>query len=81
MTYQIKIAGMLDSSWSDWLGNVNISAERSEDGSLVTTIIVFTDDQASLFGIIDHIRDLNIKLLAVTGIENENNYPNLGGLA
>ncbi len=79
MTYQIIIAGTLDRSWSDWLGNVSILAEQSSNGSFITTITIHTDDQARLFGIIDQIRDLNIKLLAVTGIENKSNDSDLGG--
>ncbi len=66
MIYQIKIAGALDRSWSDWLGNIKITSEKREDGSLITTLTVNSADQSTLFGILDRIRDLNIILISVT---------------
>jgi hypothetical protein len=77
MKYQIKIAGMLDQSWFDWLGDVSFANERAEDGSITTTLTVDATDQPMLFGILDHIRDMNMPLLAVTKMDNEfgNNLP------
>jgi hypothetical protein len=61
------VIGELDGSWSEWLGEVQISPERQEDGKMVTTLTVDAVDQATLFGILDRIRDLNIPLVSVTG--------------
>jgi hypothetical protein len=66
MNYQIKIAGMLDQSWADWLGSIKMDSEQLEDGSIITTLIVDADDQARIFGILDRIRDMNITLVAVS---------------
>ena len=66
MSYRIKIAGGLDQSWSDWLGEVKMVPEQLQDGTSITTLTIDTDDPAHLFGILDHIRDLNIKLISVT---------------
>ncbi len=66
MSYRIKIAQVLDQSWSDWLGEVKMVTEPTHDGTLITTLIVDTDDSAQLFGILDHIRDLNLTLVSVT---------------
>jgi hypothetical protein len=71
MKYQIKIAGVLDQSWSDWLGNVEMASEQLEDGSMVTILMVDANDQSKLFGILDHLRDLNIALIAVSSGEND----------
>ena len=71
MNYQIKIAGVLDESWSDWLGSMKMVSEQVEDGSMVTTVTVKADDQSKLFGILDHLRDLNIALIAMTSIEDD----------
>lgn len=64
MVYQIKVRGELDQSWSDWLGGVKITSELVQDGSVTTTLTA--TDQPTLFGILDHIRDLNLVLIAVT---------------
>jgi hypothetical protein len=66
MIYQIKVKGELDKSWSEWLGNIQISMEDQQDGTVVTTLTVDVTDQSTLFGILDRIRDLNILLVSVT---------------
>ncbi len=71
MKYQIKIAGVLDQSWADWLGRMEMSSEQAEDGSMVTILTVKADDQSKLFGILDHIRDLNITLISVTPCDDQ----------
>jgi hypothetical protein len=73
MVYQIKIKGALDQSWSNWLGDVNIHAERMEDGSVITTLMGDLIDQATLFGILDRIRDLNLVLVSVNQGEMDRN--------
>jgi hypothetical protein len=71
MKYQIKIAGVLDQNWSDWLGSVEMESGQVEDGSMVTILRVDANDQSKLFGILDHLRDLNIALIAVSSGEND----------
>jgi len=65
MVYQIKINGALDQTWSNWLGNVDIRTSQTDDDGVITTLSVDLVDQAALFGILDHIRDLNLKLVSV----------------
>ncbi len=71
MSYQIKIAAVLDQSWSDWLGEVKMNTEQLQDGTLITTLTVATGDPALLFGILDHLRDLNITLISVTSSDDK----------
>jgi hypothetical protein len=71
MIYQIKIKGALDRSWSDWLGEVEITTEQAEDGFVITTMLVDAADQPALFGILDRIRDLNLILIHVIRIEEK----------
>jgi hypothetical protein len=66
MIYQIKVIGMLDHSWLEWLGGIQLSSEDQADGSVLTTLTVDATDQSTLFGILDRIRDLNICLVSVT---------------
>jgi hypothetical protein len=78
MIYQIKVQGELDQSWSDWLGEVEITAARAEDGSVITTIVVDAADQPALFGVLDRIRDLNFILIHVGRVgEGGNAIPDL----
>lgn len=66
MIYQLKVKGELDQSWSEWLGSIQITSEKQEDGSVITTLKVDAADQSALFGILDRIRDLNLTLILVT---------------
>jgi hypothetical protein len=66
MIYQLKVAGELDASWTDWLGSIHCEVEKQEDGTVITTLTVDAVDQSFLFGILDRIRDLNIFLISVT---------------
>ena len=66
MIYEIRVQGELDQSWSNWLGSVQMIAEKQEDGSVMTTLRVDVTDQSALFGILDRIRDLNIVLFSVS---------------
>lgn len=71
MIYRITIKGTLDQSWSDWLGDIEITTDPAENGSMVTTLRVDAADQSALFGILDHIRDLNLDLLSVARCDGE----------
>ena len=70
MIYQIEVKGKLDESWSDWLGDASITSTLGEDETSlwVTTLVVEVPDSPALFGILDHIRDLNLTLVSVRGI-------------
>ncbi|HVN52902.1 MAG TPA: hypothetical protein VMT46_01135 [Anaerolineaceae bacterium] len=68
MKYQIKIKGILDESWTDWLGSVQISTSE-ENGVNVTTISGEIPDQPALFGILERIRDLNLPLISAVQTE------------
>ncbi len=71
MVYRIKIKGNLEQSWFDWLGEVDMTTDAIEDGSIISTLTLDVTDQAVLFGILDRIRDLNIPLISVTIAEEQ----------
>lgn len=71
MVYQIKVKGLLDKSWSAWLGSVKINSAAQEDGSMITTMTVDVIDQPVLFGILDRIRDLNLSLISVKEMDGK----------
>ncbi len=73
MVYQIKVKGELDQSWRFWLGDVRLTGETADDGSVITTLIADFADQPALFGVLDRIRDLNLVLISVTPFQESKN--------
>ncbi len=63
-TYQIKLQGRLDESWSGWLAGMGIRIEKHDDIE-ITILTGSVVDQAALFGVLNRIRDLNMTLLSV----------------
>ena len=67
-TYQIKVPGHLDESWSDWYGKMTITIESEGDGPLVTTL-TSTFDQAALHGLLRQLYSLGLPLISVIYVE------------
>ncbi len=67
-TYQIKVPGELDVSWSDWAGNMTITVESEGDGPPVTTL-TGTLDQAALQGLLRRLYSLGLPLISVNCVE------------
>lgn len=63
--YQIAIAGLLASDWSDWLNGFEIHAGLDPDGTCITLLTGKIVDQAALRGILNKIWDLNLELIAL----------------
>lgn len=60
--YEIRIKGHLDPRWSDWFVGLELS-HQVEDETLLSG---WLPDQAALHGLLERIRDLNLKLISVT---------------
>lgn len=60
-SYEIKIKGHLDESWSDWFEGLAFS--YGSDGTTTLSGEIF--DQAALHGLLKKIRDLGMPLLSV----------------
>jgi hypothetical protein len=69
-TYQIKVPGHLDESWSDWAGGMTITVESEGDGPPVTTL-TGTVDQAALQGLLRRLYSLGLPLLSVNRVDAE----------
>ena len=63
--YEIRIAGKLDPSWSDWFDGLMITYQNDE-----TLLVGVIADQAALLGILTKIGRLNLTLLSVNILEN-----------
>jgi len=64
VTYQIKVPGELDESWSDWIGGMAITVEGEETDQPVTTLTGALD-QAALQGLLRRLYSLGLPLISV----------------
>lgn len=65
--YEIRIGGVIDSTWIDWFDGMEIRpAARAE-----TLITGRLSDRAALRGLLDRIADLNLDLISVNRVEEE----------
>lgn len=64
-TYQIKVQGRLDERWAQWFDGMSIAFAQTEDGSTMTVLTGSVIDQAALYGLIGHMRDLGLPLISI----------------
>jgi len=64
---KIKIKGHLDKKWKDWFDGMEINYEGEN-----TVLIGIVEDEAKIHGILNQIRDLNIKLISINPAEETN---------
>jgi len=67
-TYQIKVPGHLDESWSEWAGGMTVTVESKDDGPPVT-ILTGNIDQAALQGLLRRLYSLGLPLISVICVE------------
>ncbi len=67
-TYQIKVPGELDESWSDWAGGMTITVESEGEGPPVTAL-TGTVDQAALQSLLRRLYSLGLPLISVNWVE------------
>jgi hypothetical protein len=64
-TYQIKVPGQLDESWSDWAEGMAVIVESDSEDQRVTTLIG-AFDQAALQGLLRRLYSMGLPLFSVT---------------
>lgn len=67
-SYQIKILGCLDESWTEWAENI-IKKIEYDERELPTTILTCTVDQAALLGLLRRLYSLGLPLISVDCLE------------
>lgn len=60
--YEIKVQGHLDQRWSNWFAGLEVT-NLDDDEALISGSL---PDQAALHGLLERIRDLNLKLNSVS---------------
>ena len=63
---KIKVQGHLDKKWKDWFEGMDIIYEG--DNTILSGNV---KDEAFIHGILNRIRDLNLKLISVNPAEEE----------
>jgi len=63
--YEIRVKGVLDEQWSDWLGGMTIVPQAGGETLLIGPV----RDQAALHGLMIKIRDMGLPLLSVNRVE------------
>jgi len=67
-TYQIRVPGELDGSWSDWAGGMTITVESEGEGPPVTAL-TGTIDQAALQSLLRQLYSLGLPLISVVCVD------------
>lgn len=68
IVYEIQVSGRLSQELAEWFG-LTPCLETTLEGSTVTTLSGSIPDQSALFGILNHLRDLGLKLISVNPID------------
>jgi hypothetical protein len=65
--YQIRIEGLLEDHWSEWLEGLTITYEHRK----ITVLTGTLNDQPALHGVLNKIRDMGLVLISVARCEIE----------
>ena len=67
-TYEIKVPGHLDESWTEWNGRMTLRVETENDGPPITTLTGIVD-QAALQGLLRRLYSLGLPLISVNCVK------------
>ena len=74
-SYRIRVEGFLSDKWSDRLGGMQIVIQQQENQKPVTTLSGRVRDQAALFGVLNSLYELRLKILSVECAPGEKQTP------
>jgi len=67
-TYRIRVQGLLDPEWSERLGDMTVTVREGPDGARFAELTGPLADEAALMGVLEHLYNLRLPLLAVERI-------------
>jgi len=68
-TYEIRVPGRLNGSWSECFEGMTICVDSGDDGTAITTLTGVIADEAALQGVLSRLYSLGLRLLSVRRIE------------
>lgn len=68
-TYEIKVQGWVDESWSDCFEGMDVVPETDEIGNPISRLTGTVVDQAALLGLLRRLHNLHLRLLSVNRVE------------
>jgi hypothetical protein len=66
--YEIQVSGRLNPERAAWFGEMALTVKHTVVGAAITVLSGPVADRAALFGILNRIRDLGLKLISVNPI-------------
>lgn len=69
--YKIRVEGILDTGWADWLSGFKIKVEENDDGKHFTIFTGQISDQAALRGLLNRMWDMNFSLVSVNKLNQK----------
>jgi hypothetical protein len=73
--YEIRVVGELGGQWSQRLGDMSLTAERSAEGKTVTKLVGRLRDQAALSGVLETLYELHLPVLTLRRLPNGGDQP------
>jgi hypothetical protein len=71
--YRITVEGAINSSWSEWFGNLQLVSKKTTDGMQITILNGKIADQAALRGLLNRLWDLNMILVSIHQVDPVSN--------
>ena len=65
--YEIKVEGLVDDLWAEWLNGMTITYVNNVETILVGEL----QDQSALHGVLERIRDLGLNLISVRRVDGD----------
>ncbi len=64
-SYEIKVRGSLDASWSNWFSGMMIISDEASPENRITTLKGPVVDQSDLHGILTRLWDMNYEIISL----------------
>ena len=68
-TFRIRVQGRPGPEWSDRLGGMKVTAREAPGGTVFAELTGPLTDEAALMGVLEHLYNLGLPLLAVERVE------------